>query len=65
MEKKLAYSPNELCIEFPEEFPILLKFYRKLQLMKYPDYDGIKAIFKHLLDKKRSFGYEVLLGRKK
>ena len=53
MEKKLAYSPDELCSGLPEEFPILLKYSRKLDFMECPDYDGIKAMFKDLLDKKK------------
>ena len=50
MEKKLMYSPEELCYGLPEEFPILLKYARKLDFMETPDYDGIKNMFKDLLN---------------
>ena len=50
MEKKLMYSPEELCYGLPEEFPILLKYSRKLDFMEKPDYEGIKGMFKELLE---------------
>ncbi len=53
MEKKLAYTPDELCYGLPEEFCILLKYSRKLDFMDTPHYDGILVMFKDLLDKKK------------
>ena len=55
MEKKLMYSPEDLCYGLPEEFSILLKYARKLDFMEKPDYDGIKDMFKELLENNKGF----------
>ena len=55
MEKKLMYSPEDLCYGLPEEFSILLKYARKLDFMEKPDYDGIKVMFKELLENNKGF----------
>ena len=55
MEKKLIYSPEDLCYGLPEEFSILLKYARKLDFMEKPDYDGIKVMFKELLENNKGF----------
>ena len=49
MEKKLLYSPEDLCSGLPEEFCILLNYARSLEFKQKPDYDGIKKLFKDLL----------------
>ena len=53
MEKKLMYSPEDLCIGLPEEFPILLNYARSLEFQQKPDYDGIKKLFKDLFVAKK------------
>ena len=55
MEKKLMYSPDDLCNGLPEEFPILLKYARKLDFMETPDYKAIKIMFKDLLENNKGF----------
>ena len=55
MEKKLMFSPDELCYGLPEEFSVLLKYARKLDFMETPDYDGIKNMFKDLLNDNKGF----------
>jgi serine/threonine protein kinase len=52
MEKKLLYSPEDLCYGLPEEFCVLLNYARGLEFKEKPDYDGIKKMFKDLLIKK-------------
>ena len=53
MEKKLMYSPEDLCFGLPEEFPILLNYARSLEFQQKPDYDGIKKLFKDLFVAKK------------
>ena len=53
MEKKLLYSPDDLCFGLPEEFCILLKYARSLEFKQKPNYDGIKKLFKDLLFEKK------------
>ena len=43
MESKLAYSPEQLCKDLPDEFVNLLKYSRNLEFEEKPDYKSIKA----------------------
>jgi len=51
MESKLAYSPDILCSNLPEEFVKLLKYSRKLEFEQEPDYQSIKLMFKNYIVK--------------
>ena len=50
MESKLAYTPDILCANLPEEFPTLLQYARKLDFEEKPDYKNIKIMFKQLIN---------------
>ena len=47
MESKLAYSPEQLCKDLPDEFVKLLKYSRNLEFEENPDYKSIKLMFKN------------------
>ena len=51
MESKLAYTPDILCANLPEEFVKLLKYSRKLDFEDEPDYQSIKSMFKNYIVK--------------
>ena len=46
MESKVAYTPDILCKNLPEEFKILLNYARELEFEKKPDYKKINLMFK-------------------
>ena len=46
MESKVAYTPDILCKNLPEEFKTLLNYARELEFEKKPDYKKIKLMFK-------------------
>ena len=52
MESKLAYTPDILCANLPEEFVRLLKYARKLEFEDEPNYADIKSMFKNYIEKK-------------
>ena len=47
MESKIAYSPEQLCKDLPEEFVNLLKYARELDFEERPDYKSMKSMFKN------------------
>jgi len=47
MESKIAYSPEQLCKDLPDEFVNLLKYSRNLEFEENPDYKSIKLMFKN------------------
>ena len=51
MESKLAYKPNILCKDLPDEFENLLKYARELEFEERPDYKSIKLMFKNYIVK--------------
>ena len=51
MESKLAYSPEQLCKDLPDEFVNLLKYSRNLEFEENPDYKSIKLMFKNHITK--------------
>ena len=65
MESKLAYSPEQLCKDLPDEFVNLLKYSRNLEFEEKPDYKSIKVMFKNHIIKSGGtmnfeFGYSHL-----
>ena len=59
MESKLAYSPEQLCKDLPEEFVNLLKYSRNLEFEENPDYKSIKAMFKeHIVKNGGTMNFE-------
>ena len=51
MESKVAYTPDILCKNLPEEFKNLLNYARELEFEKKPDYKKIKLMFKSYIVK--------------
>ena len=51
MESKLAYTPEQLCKDLPDEFVNLLKYSRNLEFEENPDYKSIKLMFKNHITK--------------
>ena len=51
MDSKLAYTPDILCKDLPEEFANLLKYSRELEFEEKPDYKNIKLLFKNYIVK--------------
>ena len=47
MESKIAYSPEQLCKDLPEEFVNLLKYARELDFEERPGYKSMKSMFKN------------------
>ena len=59
MESKLAYSPEQLCKDLPEEFVNLLKYSRNLEFEENPDYKSIKLMFKnHIIKNGDTMNFE-------
>ena len=59
MESKLAYSPEQLCKDLPEEFVNLLKYSRNLEFEENPDYKSIKLMFKnHIIKNGETMNFE-------
>jgi serine/threonine protein kinase len=59
MESKLAYSPEQLCKDLPEEFVNLLKYSRNLEFEESPDYKSIKLMFKnHIIKNGDTMNFE-------
>jgi len=59
MESKLAYSPEQLCKDLPDEFVKLLKYSRNLEFEENPDYKSIKLMFKnHIINSGGIMNYE-------
>ena len=51
MESKLAFTPELLCNNLPNEFIYLLKYARKMEFEEEPDYKNLKFIFKNYIIK--------------
>ena len=51
MESKIAYTPDILCKNLPEEFSNLLKYSRELEFEDVPEYKDIKLMFKNFIVK--------------
>ena len=51
MESKVAYTPDILCKNLPEEFKNLLNYARELEFEKKPDYKSIQLLFKNYIVK--------------
>jgi serine/threonine protein kinase len=51
MESKIAYTPDILCKDLPEEFSNLLKYSRELEFEDVPEYKDIKLMFKNFIVK--------------
>ena len=51
MESKLAFTPELLCNNLPNEFIYLLKYARKMEFEEEPDYKILKFIFKNYIIK--------------
>lgn len=59
MESKLAYSPEQLCKDLPDEFVTLLKYSRNLEFEEDPDYKKIKLMFKnHIIKNGGTMNFE-------
>ena len=59
MESKLAYSPEQLCKDLPDEFVNLLKYSRNLEFEENPDYKSIKLMFKnHIIKSGGTMNFE-------
>lgn len=59
MESKLAYSPEQLCKDLPDEFVNLLKYSRNLEFEEKPDYKSIKVMFKnHIIKSGGTMNFE-------
>jgi len=54
-EKKKATSPEELCLNFPNEFFQYITYCRNLAFEQEPDYKYLKGLFKKIMD---SYGYK-------
>ncbi len=50
-EKKKNTTPEELCKNFPEEFTEFIKYTRHIQFESKPDYDYLRGLLKHILNK--------------
>ena len=49
MDSKIAYTPDILCKELPEEFCNLLKYSRELEFEEKPEDKDIKLMFKNFI----------------
>jgi serine/threonine protein kinase len=48
---KSSITPESLCKGLPEEFASFIKYCRKLEFEKDPDYDYLKSLFKNILSR--------------
>ena len=48
---KSSITPESLCKGLPEEFASFIKYCRKLEFEKEPDYDYLKSLFKNILSR--------------
>ena len=51
MEKKIATSAEELCMNFPQEFADYVNYTRNLQYEQDPNYDYLKSLFLNVLNR--------------